>query len=139
MDTNVKSMFLLCKYSIPHSLRNRKGGAEINISSDLVLSPIPSIDGYAASKGAMIALSKAMSKNRPKKGNRVNCIAPRPIDTPLLHRFIGKDLREFVMSSLIPMDRLGKPEEIARITLFLASGDSWFVIGAIFTVNGGLI
>ncbi len=139
MDTNVESMFLFCKYSIPYLLRNRKGGAVINISADLGPSPIPSIDAYAASKSAMIALSKAMSKNWANKGNRVNCIAPHPVDTPLLHRFIGKDLREFVMSSLIPMGRLGKPEEIARITLFIASDDSSFVIGAIYTANGGLI
>ena len=111
----------------------------INVSSDLGLSPIPSIDAYAASKGAVISLSKAMSKNWAKNGVRVNCIAPGPIDTPLLHRFIGEDLLKSVANSLIPMGRLGKPEEVAKVALFLASEESSFVNGAVYTVNGGLV
>ncbi|MGI0084966.1 MAG: SDR family NAD(P)-dependent oxidoreductase [Nitrososphaerales archaeon] len=139
LDTNLKSVFLVCKYSIPHLMRNRRGGSIINVSSDIGISPIPGSDAYAASKGAMIALTKAMSKNWAKNGVRINCIAPGPIDTPLLHRFVNKAMIRFVTGSLIPMGRLGQPEEVAKVALFLASDESSFVNGAVYTVNGGLV
>ena len=140
MNTNVKSIFLVCKYSIPEILKSTERGSIINLSSDLGIQPIPSVDLYAASKGAIIALSKAMSKNWAKQGLRVNCIAPGPVDTPLLKRFFedGTTL-DFVKKYMIPAGRLGNPEEIASVAAFLASDASSFVNGAVITVNGGLL
>lgn len=139
MATNVKSIFLMCKFAIPIMVKTSKTPSIINISSDLGLQPIPNTDAYAASKGAIIALSKALSKNWAKQGLRVNCIAPGPIDTPLLHRFQKDELLNFVKSTLIPAGRLGSPEEVANVALFLASDQASFVNGAILTVNGGLL
>ncbi len=139
MDTNVKSIFLVCKHGIPLVLKTSKSGSIINISSDLGVQPIPDVDVYAASKGAIIALTKGMSKNWAKKGLRINCILPGPIDTPLLHRFHNKEILDFVKQYMIPMGRLGTPEEIARVALFLASDYSSFVNGAAITANGGLL
>ncbi len=150
MKTNVKSVFLVSKHSIPLILRTidraRKAGEDhcwgsiVNISSDLGIQPIPRVDVYAASKGAIISLTKAMSKNWARRGIRVNCVAPGPIDTPLLHRFQSKQMLNFVKDRLIPLGRLGSPEEVARVVVFLALGKySSFVNGAVVTVNGGLV
>jgi NAD(P)-dependent dehydrogenase (short-subunit alcohol dehydrogenase family) len=139
MDTNVKSMFLVCKHAIPLILKSSNRGSVINVSSDLAIQPIPNTDAYAASKGAIISLTKALSKNWAKQGLRVNCIAPGPIDTPLLHRFQSEEVLKFVKSTLIPLGRLGTPEEVANIALFLASDQSSFINGAVLTVNGGLL
>jgi meso-butanediol dehydrogenase / (S,S)-butanediol dehydrogenase / diacetyl reductase len=139
MDTNVKSVFLVCKHAIPLILKSSKSGSVINISSDLGMQPIPNVDAYSASKGALISLTKALSKNWAKQGLRVNCIAPGPIDTPLLHRFLNDDALNFVKSTLIPAGRLGTPEEVANVALFLASDKASFVNGAIITANGGLL
>ncbi len=139
MDTNVKSIFLVCKYTIPLILKSTNKGSVINISSDLAIQPIPNTDAYAASKGAIISLSKALSKNWARQGLRVNCIAPGPIDTPLLHRFQSEEVLNFVKSTLIPSGRLGTPDEVANVALFLASDQSSFINGAVLTVNGGLL
>ncbi len=139
MDTNVKSIFLVCKYAIPLILKSSNKGSVVNISSDLAIQPIPNTDAYAASKGAIVSLSKALSKNWAKQGLRVNCIAPGPIDTPLLHRFQSEEVLNFVKSTLIPSGRLGAPDEVANVVLFLASDQSSFINGAVLTVNGGLL
>lgn len=118
MQTNVKSIFLVSKYSVPAMLKGGRGGSIINLSSDLGISPIPGVDAYAASKGAIISLTKAMAKNWAKSGIRVNCIAPGPIDTPLLRRFQDEKSLEFVTGSLIPAGRLGTPEEVAQVAFF---------------------
>lgn len=139
MDTNVKSIFLTCKHAVPRILKSTEKGSIINLSSDLGIQPIPHTDAYAASKGAIISLTKALSKNWARQGLRVNCIAPGPIDTPLLHRFHSDDTLEFVKNSMIPARRIGTPREVADVALFLASDRSSFVNGAILTVNGGLL
>jgi NAD(P)-dependent dehydrogenase (short-subunit alcohol dehydrogenase family) len=139
MDTNVKTIFLVCKYAIPLILKSTSRGSIINLSSDLGIQPIPNTDAYAASKGAIISLTKALSKNWAKQGLRVNCIAPGPIDTPLLHRFQNEATLDFVKNTMIPAGRIGKPSEVANVALFLASDKSSFVNGAILTVNGGLL
>lgn len=139
MDTNVKSVFLMCKHAIPIILKTTKQGSIINISSDLAIQPIPNSDAYSASKGAVIALTKALSKNWAKEGLRVNCIAPGPIDTPLLHRMQSEETISLLKHTLVPAGRLGTPREIANVALFLASESSSFVNGSIVTVNGGLL
>ncbi len=139
MDTNVKSMFLVCKFTIPLVLKSTNSGSIINVSSDLGIQPIPNTDAYAASKGAIISLTKAQSKNWAKQGLRVNCIAPGPIDTALLHRFHSDATLEFVKNNMIPTGRLGTPREVASAALFLASEGSSFINGAVITINGGLL
>ena len=139
MDTNVKSIFLTCKYAIPLILRSTDSGSIINVASDLGIQPIPSVDAYAASKGAIIALTKAMSKNWARQGLRINCIAPGPVDTPLLKRFQDEKVLDFVKQYMIPAGRLGQPEEIANVACFLSSDLSSFINGAVLTANGGLL
>ncbi|MDA4112368.1 MAG: SDR family oxidoreductase, partial [Thaumarchaeota archaeon] len=73
MDSNLKSIFLMCKFGIPLLQNTSDRGSIINLSSDLGIQPIPAVDVYSASKGAIIALTKAMSKNWAKTGLRINC------------------------------------------------------------------
>jgi meso-butanediol dehydrogenase / (S,S)-butanediol dehydrogenase / diacetyl reductase len=139
MDTNLKSTFLVCKYGIPLLLKYAKSGSVINLSSDLGLQPIPGVDAYAASKGAIISLTKALSKNWAKQGLRINCVAPGPIDTPLLKRFQDQKTLDFVKDVLLPQGRFGTASEVARVIAFLASDGSSLINGAIITANGGLV
>lgn len=139
MRTNVKGAFLVLKYAIPIILKSTDRGSVVNVASDLGIQPIPGTDAYAASKGAIISLTKALSKNWAGKGLRVNCIAPGPIETPLLHRFQSEETLDLVKKTMIPLGRLGTTEEVANAALFLASDASSFVNGAVLTVNGGLL
>jgi meso-butanediol dehydrogenase/(S,S)-butanediol dehydrogenase/diacetyl reductase len=138
MDTNVKSTFLVCKYGIPLLLKSVVSSI-INLSSDLGLQPIPGVDTYAASKGAIIALTKTMSKNWAKSGLRINCVAPGPIDTPLLRRFQDQKTLDFVKEVMLPQGRFGSAQGVARVIAFLASDDASLINGAIVTANGGLV
>jgi len=138
-DTNVKSIFLTSKYGIPVVQKTSANGSIINLASDLGILPIPGVDAYAASKGAIISLTKAMSKNWAKSGLRINCVAPGPIDTPLLRRFQDDKTLEFVRQFLLPQGRLGSPEEVAQVVAFLASEKSSLINGAVLTANGGLV
>ena len=139
MNTNVKSIFLVCKFGIPLLQKTSSKGSIINLSSDLGLQPIPGVDAYAASKGAIISLTKAMSKNWAKSGLRVNCVAPGPIDTPLLARFQDPGVMNFVKENLLPQGRLGTTAEVANLIAFLASDAASLINGAILTANGGLV
>jgi NAD(P)-dependent dehydrogenase (short-subunit alcohol dehydrogenase family) len=139
MKTNLKSIFLVCKFGVPLLQKTSDKGSIINLSSDLGLQPIPGVDAYAASKGAIISLTKAMSKNWAKSGLRINCVAPGPIDTPLLSRFQEPGVINFVKENLLPQGRLGTPQEVANVIAFLASDASSLINGAIVTANGGLV
>ncbi len=139
MDTNVKSTFLVCKFGIPLLQKTSNKGSIINLSSDLGIQPIPGVDAYSASKGAIIALTKAMSKNWAKSGLRINCVAPGPIDSPLLSRFLDAKILDFVRENLLPQGRLGTAAEVANVIAFLASDATSLVNGAILTANGGLV
>lgn len=138
MAVNLRGTFLCCKYVLPLMLAEGNG-AIVNISSDLGIEPIPNVAAYAASKAGIIAITKAIAKDFGRRGIRANCIAPGPIDTPLLHRFQPKEVLRLVTDVLIPQGRLGRPEEVAGVALFLASEEASFVNGAVVTVNGGLL
>jgi NAD(P)-dependent dehydrogenase (short-subunit alcohol dehydrogenase family) len=137
MNVNLKGTFLCSHFAVPYIAKN--GGAIVNMSSDLGLSPIPNVAAYAATKGGIIALTKAMAKDHAKDRIRVNCVAPGPIETPLLHRFQPEQVLKMVTDVLLPMGRLGTADEVAKAVLFLASDEASFVTGAILTVNGGLV
>jgi len=115
------------------------GGSIVNMSSDLGISPIPNVAAYAATKGGIIAMTKAMAKDHAKDKIRINCLAPGPIETPLLRRFQPDHILKMVTEVLLPMGRLGTAEEVAKAALFLASDDASFITGVILPVNGGLV
>lgn len=138
MDVNLKSVFLMCKHAVP--LMSRPGASIINISSAAGLSPIPQRPAYIASKGAVVALTKALALDLAP-GIRVNCICPGAVNTPLLNASLNsasdpKAARESVKARY-PLGRIAEPEEIATVAAFLASEEASYMTGATIPVDGG--
>lgn len=140
MEVNLKGVFLCSKAAIP-LMQRQGGGAIINIASELGLVGGSEIAAYCASKGGVVQLSRAMAIDHAAEHIRVNCVCPGPVETPLLRKIIAtskdpKEERIHIIES-IPLRRLGKPEEIAKVILFLASAESSFMAGAAVAVDGG--
>jgi NAD(P)-dependent dehydrogenase (short-subunit alcohol dehydrogenase family) len=140
ISVNLKSIYLWCKYSIPHMSRAGKG-VIINTSSSCGLVGIPGCDAYSASKGATAALTKSLAVEYGPKGIRVNCIAPAAIQTPML---ASSDLgntsfdEERFLQLRSPLRRYGTPEEIGNIAVFLASEEASYINGAVIVADGGI-
>ena len=142
IDVNLKSMFLMCKYGIPHLVDNG-GGCVVNIASVGALVGVENATAYAASKGGVVQLSKSMALDFGKDNIRVNCICPGSIETPMLHSIWehkGKPLEvvreEFKKGR--PLQKIGTPLDIANAALYLASDESQFVTGTCLVVDGGI-
>ena len=136
MATNLKGVFLCCKYSIPAMLRNG-GGAIVNIASGAGLRGYGVSFPYALSKAGVIHLTTIAASQYTPQGVRVNCIAPGPVDTPQM-RGSTASLETFQeRQAVLPMKRAGRPEEIANAILFLASDEASFISGSTFSVDGG--
>ncbi|MBI2578136.1 MAG: glucose 1-dehydrogenase [Candidatus Aenigmarchaeota archaeon] len=136
IDVNLKGVFLCSKYVIPGMIR-KKSGVIINTASELGIIPETGSPAYCASKAAVIHLTKVMALTYAKQNIRVNCICPGPIDTPLLRKsFDKKGLKDYIDHHTL-FKRLGKPEEVANVALFLASDDASFVTGSAYNVDGG--
>jgi NAD(P)-dependent dehydrogenase (short-subunit alcohol dehydrogenase family) len=140
MDVNVKSIFLMSKYSIPH-IEKRGGGTIINTSSGWGLKGGENAVSYCASKGAVTNMTRAMAIDHGKQNIRVNAVCPGDTDTPMLHdeaRQLGRPENEFLAeASSRPLGRYARPDEIAQAVLFLASGASSHVTGTALVVDGG--
>lgn len=135
IEVNLKSVFLCSKYVITAMIQD-KGGVIINNSSGLGLTGGQDVAAYAASKGAIITLTKCLARDYASKNIRVNCICPDAIDTPLLRRFTTEEeLKAIVRDSILK--RLGTAEEAAKVVLFLASDACPMMTGSI--INVGLI
>lgn len=140
MAINVKSVFLFSKYTIP-TMAKAGGGVIINTASGWGLIGGRKAAAYCASKGAVVVLTKAMAIDHGAQNIRVNCICPGDTDTPMLReeaKQLGKPEDQFLSESAQrPLQRIGKPEEIAEAALFLASDASSFVTGTALVVDGG--
>jgi NAD(P)-dependent dehydrogenase (short-subunit alcohol dehydrogenase family) len=140
MAVNVKSIFLMCKYTIPAMIQ-RGGGVILNIASGWGLKGGRDAVAYCASKGAVVNMTRAMALDHADQGIRVNCICPGDTDTPMLReeaRQLGQAEAQFLASSAErPLRRLGTPEDIAQAALYLASDAAAFVTGTTLVVDGG--
>jgi NAD(P)-dependent dehydrogenase (short-subunit alcohol dehydrogenase family) len=138
-DVNLKSVFLCCKYGIPHLL-DAGGGSVINTASFVaVLGAATSQISYTASKGGVLALSRELGVEFGKRGVRVNALCPGPVNTPLLQELFADDPKKAARRLVhLPMGRFGEAREIAQGALFLASDDSSYVTASTFLVDGGL-
>ena len=137
LDTNLKSVFLCSKYSIP-ALRRSGGGTVINLSSvlGLVGSELFDTHAYAASKGAIVTLTRAMAVAYAADGIRVNAICPGLIDTPMSERARSDAETMARLRELQPLTgEPGRPEDVAGAAVYLATAP--FVTGAVLTVDGG--
>ena len=136
---NLTSVFLCCKYAIPHLL-SRGGGSIINTASFVaVLGSATSQISYTASKGGVLAMSRELGVQFAREGVRVNALCPGPVDTPLLRELFAKDPERAARRLVhVPMGRFAKPEEIAAAAAFLASDDASFITASTFLVDGGI-
>jgi NAD(P)-dependent dehydrogenase (short-subunit alcohol dehydrogenase family) len=136
MDTNVKGVFFSMKHEIPAMLKNG-GGAIVNNSSIAGLIGFPGIGIYAASKHAVMGLTKSTALEYATAGVRVNSVNPAVIDTSMAERLaVGIGLDKATLDSMHPIGRTGKPEEVAAAVLWLCSDEASFVTGTSLAVDG---
>lgn len=134
LAVNTRGTFLGMKYAIP-AMQDAGGGSIINVASLAGLAASPGTPiAYAASKGAIVAMTKAAAVNYAASNIRVNSICPGLVDTPLLS--LAPEQRA-QRAAEHPLGRMGQPDEIARLALFLASDESSFSTGATFIADGG--
>ncbi|HXR53651.1 MAG TPA: 3-oxoacyl-ACP reductase [Acidimicrobiales bacterium] len=136
---NLTSVYLCCKYAIPHLL-TRGGGSIINTASFVaVLGSATSQISYTASKGGVLAMSRELGVQFARDGVRVNALCPGPVNTPLLQELFAKDPERAARRLVhVPMGRFAEPEEIAAAAAFLASDDASFITASTFLVDGGI-
>ena len=141
-ELNVKSMYRMIRALLPAMLASGRGGSIINIASGASsVRGIPDRFVYGATKAAVIGLSKAIAADYIKRGIRCNAIAPGTIETPSLgDRIAARGGGEAVKKAFIdrqPMGRLGRPEEVAALAVYLASDEASFTTGTVQIVDGG--
>lgn len=136
LAVNLTGVFL-CSRAVLPVMKERGGGSIINVSSSTgAHDAAGNIAAYVASKGGVALLTRAMAIDHASDNIRVNAVAPGPTDTRMLRDNLTPDaLRAF--QNTFPMKRLGRPEELACVALFLASDESSFVTGAVIAVDGG--
>jgi NAD(P)-dependent dehydrogenase (short-subunit alcohol dehydrogenase family) len=140
LAVNLKGVLLSCKYTLPGMMRLGSGSI-VNISSIRGLLGNPTLAAYCASKGGEVLLTRQMALDYARYGVRVNCICPGFVLTDMLAGYIARQAdpagAEKAFAGMAPMNRIGRPEEIAAAALFLASDAASFVTGVALPVDGG--
>jgi len=140
MAVNVKGVWLGAKYALPVMKKQRRGVFLITAST-AAIRPRPGMQAYAASKGAVVTLTKSLALEAAGDGVRVVSIAPVATDTPMLPAFMGKravdDESRARYVATVPLGRLNQPEDLARTAVFLASDDASMITGTCVEVDGG--
>jgi len=144
LDTDLKGALLTAQLAIPE-LRRRGGGSIVFVSSVQAYVTLPGCVPYAAAKAGLVAAARALAPEVGRHGIRVNALAPGTIDTPMLHRDLAGMNREeadrFIaqVADANALGRIGTPEEIADVVVFLASDASRYVTGTSIVVDGGYL
>lgn len=144
-DINVKGMYLASKFAIPE-MEKRGGGAIVNVASVQAIASQKSVAAYTASKGAILALTRAMALDHAAAQIRVTAVCPASVDTPML-RFAadvwkGDKAEEEMVAAwgkMHPIGRVGQPFEIAELIAFLVSDKAKFITGGEFKIDGGML
>lgn len=135
MDTNLKSVYRLCK-GVMRGMMKRRQGRIINISSVVGTTGNPGQTNYCAAKAGLVGFTKALAKEIAARGITVNCVAPGFIDTDMT-KALTEDQKKAIFAN-IPAARLGQPDEIAAAVVFLASPGAAYITGETIHVNGGM-
>lgn len=136
LDINLTGSFRFARAVIPHMLG--RGGAIVNVSSIAGLVGIAGLSAYASTKGAQIALTRALAMDYAKEKIRCNCICPGLVETPMAAEAIGNPEMCATLLADYPLGRPGTSEEIGRMLLYLASDEAAWVTGSVFTIDGGM-
>lgn len=142
LNTNLRSVFLGCKYAIPYMIK-QGGGSIINTSSVSGFAPARNLSSYCASKAGILILTKAMSADFGKFNIRINCVCPGEILTPMSEsgfkaaKVADRKAFEKEILALYPLGRFGTPEDVGKAMLYLASDDANWVTGEALVVDGG--
>lgn len=141
LDVNLKSVYLGCKYALPRMIA-QGGGCIVNMSSALGLVGDPALPAYGATKGGILAMTRAMAQAHGRQQIRVNCICPGDVETPLVKEYFDQQpdpaAARRQVAGHYALGRIAQPEEIARVALFLACDDSSFLTGTAIVADGGL-
>lgn len=135
LGVNLKGTFNCTKAVVRHMAKQRSGKI-VNIASVVGEMGNAGQANYSASKAGVIGLTKTIAREYAQRGINVNAIAPGYIETPMTEALLEKAKGELI--KLIPMDRLGKPEDVAEAVLFLVSEESSYITGQVLNVNGGI-
>ena len=134
LDINLRGTFICMRHEIAQMLR-QGSGVVVNTASGAGIRGVAGGSAYAASKHAIIGLTRSAALDYAKLNIRVNAVLPGNIETPMMDRFTGGDIRKAI--ELEPVGRLGRPEEIAEAVLWMSSDLGAFVTGAAISVDGG--
>ena len=137
LGVNLTGVFRMTRAVLPQMLKQGKGSI-VNISSIASLIGLPTLPAYAASKGALDALTRALAVDYAKEGIRCNVVNPGLIDTPMAAPLMSNPEQLDPILSHYPIRRAGKPEEVANMVLYLASDEAAWVTGGTFPIDGGM-
>jgi len=141
-DINLKAVWLCTKHAVPY-LKNSSAASIVNVASTGAFVAYPMAGAYCASKGGVAMLTKASATDLAKFNIRVNCYCPASIRTPMLEKYLDAApdpaATEAFLRGAHLLPRLGEPEEIAKLAVFLACSDSSFINGAAYLIDGGAL
>jgi NAD(P)-dependent dehydrogenase (short-subunit alcohol dehydrogenase family) len=135
MAVNAKGVFLGMKYAIPHMLKGG-GGSIINTCSAAAVKALPGLGAYSASKGAIASLARVAAAEYARQGIRINSIMPGVIVTAMSSKVGVEALEAYAQST--PIGKSAQPIDVAHLALYLASDESWFMTGALVSLDGGM-
>jgi NAD(P)-dependent dehydrogenase (short-subunit alcohol dehydrogenase family) len=143
-QVNVKGTYNMLRFTIP-KMKNQKSGVVLNMASVASSIGIPDRFAYSMSKGAVVGITLSIARDYVSHGIRCNCISPGRVHTPFVDGFLSKNYpgqeKEMFekLSATQPIGRMGTPDEIAKLALFLCSDDASFITGADYAIDGGFV
>jgi len=140
LAVNLIAPFRLCQLVAPHMKKRRKGRI-LNLASELAIVGQPGLAAYSASKGAVLGFTRALAAELAPHGIQINALCPGPVETPMLKAEFATekdpDAARIAALASIPMGRLGQPDEVAKVALFMLSDAASFMQGSSVVVDGG--